>query len=259
MEIKNVGFIGGGRITQILIEGMIRSEGLSVPIVVSDTNQAVLDALKTRFHDITVHLNDNAAPSKCDCVFLALHPPAIGGVLPEISSFLMPQAIFVSLAPKFTIAKLAQGLIGYSRIARIIPNAPSIIGYGFNPIAFSETLSESDRQSLHSILHPLGEFPETPENLLEAYAIVTAMGPTYFWFQWSELKALAMEFGLSEREANIGISKMLGGAMETMFSSGLTEDRMLDLIPLKPIGEDEPSIRGILKSKLTALYDKLKK
>jgi pyrroline-5-carboxylate reductase len=258
MEIKSVGFIGGGRITQILIEGMKRSEGLSVPFVVSDTNQSALDALKSRFPDITLHLNDNAAPAMCDLVFLALHPPAIGRVLPDIASFLKPQGIFVSLAPKFTIAKLTQGLNGYSRITRIIPNAPALIGYGFNPIAFSETLSDSDRRSLISILTPLGEFPETPENLLEAYAIVTAMGPTYFWFQWSELKALAMEFGLSEREANVGIYKMLGGALETMFSSGLTEAQMLDLIPLKPIGEEEPAIRGILKSKLTALYEKLK-
>jgi|YelNatPaOPRAMG01_1025707.scaffolds.fasta_scaffold08734_2 pyrroline-5-carboxylate reductase len=258
MEIKSVGFIGGGRITQILIEGMKRAKSLNVPVVVSDTNQTALDALKTRFPNITLHLNDNAAPAKCDLVFLALHPPAIGGVLPQISSFLKPQAIFVSLAPKITIAALAQGLNGYSRIARVIPNAPSIIGRGFNPITFSETLSESDRQSLHAILSPLGDFPETPENLLEAYAIVTAMGPTYFWFQWSELKALAIEFGLSELEANIGICKMLGGAVETMFSSGLTEAQMLDLIPLKPIGEDEPAIRGILKSKLTALFNKLK-
>lgn len=258
MEIKSVGFIGGGRITQILIEVMKRSESVSVPFVISDTNQTTLDVLKTRFTDITVHLNDNTAPAKCDLVFLALHPPAISEVLTAISSFLKPHAIFVSLAPKFTIAKLTQGLNGYSRIARIIPNAPSIIGYGFNPIAFSETLSESNRQPLLSILAPLGEFPETPENLLEAYAIVTAMGPTYFWFQWSELKALAMEFGLSEREANIGISKMLCGAVETMFSSDLTEAQMLDLIPIKPIGEEESVIRGILKTKLTALYDKLK-
>jgi hypothetical protein len=35
-----------------------------------------------------------------------------------------------------------------------------------------------------------------PEEALEAYAILAAMGPTCFWFQWQTMRELAAAFGL---------------------------------------------------------------
>jgi hypothetical protein len=64
-----------------------------------------------------------------DYVFLALHPPALPGALAEIKPLLQRDAILVSLAPKVPIAMLEQ-LAGTRRVARMIPNAPSIIGQG---------------------------------------------------------------------------------------------------------------------------------
>ena len=74
-------------------------------------------------------------------------------------------------------------------------------------------------------MKPLGDFPEVEEGKLEAYAIITAMGPTYLWFQLCELNELAKSFGLSEKEAAKAISKMTKGALKTLFDSGLQPDR----------------------------------
>jgi pyrroline-5-carboxylate reductase len=140
----------------------------------------------------------------------------------------------------------------------MIPNAASVVGAGYNPIAFSSTLSESDRSSLISLLSPLGQSPVVPDENLEAYAIVTAMGPTYLWFQLSALKELALGFGLDEVDAEAGIKSMVIGAAKTMFESGMSEEEVIDLIPVKPIGEDEPSITAIYNTKLQSLFEKLK-
>ena len=84
------------------------------------------------------------------------------------------------------------------------------------------------------------------------------MGPTYLWFQLSELNDLAKSFGLSEKEAAKAISKMTKGAVKALFASGLRPDEVTDLVPVKPIGERESDIREIYRSQLTALYGKLK-
>jgi pyrroline-5-carboxylate reductase len=51
---------------------------------------------------------------------------------------------------------------------------------------------------------------------------------------------------------------MLKGAIETIDESGLSPDEVMDLIPVKPLGEDEAAIRNAYRTKLTGLYQKLK-
>jgi pyrroline-5-carboxylate reductase len=107
-------------------------------------------------------------------------------------------------------------------------------------------------------LKALGKCPEVAEGKLEAYAIVTAMGPTYLWFQWQELRNLAESFGMTSEEAERGLAEMVAGAAKTLFESGMAADEVMDLIPVKPLGEEEKIIRAIYKAKLTPLYEKLK-
>jgi pyrroline-5-carboxylate reductase len=203
-------------------------------------------------------LNDNRPPASQEILFIGLHPPAMAGCLAEIRSSLKPKSIVISLAPKLTLSKLASMLDGFNRIVRVIPNAPSIIGEGFNPIAFSGAFNPDEKAGICEFLSPLGKSPEVDESKLEAYAIVTAMGPTYLWFQFRELQKMAESFGLSPEEAKRGVAEMVAGAGECLFESGLTGDEVVDLIPVKPLGEEEANIKAIYHARLEALYSKLK-
>jgi pyrroline-5-carboxylate reductase len=95
------------------------------------------------------------------------------------------------------------------------------------------------------------------EEKLEAYAILAAMGPTYFWFQWDELRRLGESFGLTKEETERGILQMVDGAVKTLFESGLTVAEVMDLVPAKPLSEEEPAIRRIFETKLNAIHRKL--
>jgi pyrroline-5-carboxylate reductase len=72
----------------------------------------------------------------------------------------------------------------------MIPNAPSLIHKGYNPVVYSDLISTDEKTSLRELFGTWGEAPEVAEAKLEAYAILTAMGPTYFWFQWLKLQEL---------------------------------------------------------------------
>ena len=79
------------------------------------------------------------------------------------------------LAPKFTVGKLTELLGGFARVARVIPNAPSVVNFGFNPVAFAPVLGANHKREISELLAPLGECPEVAEEKLEAYAVLTAM------------------------------------------------------------------------------------
>jgi pyrroline-5-carboxylate reductase len=252
-----IGFVGGGRIARIMLAGWRRAGSLLPPVVVSDTDSGALARLQAEFPSITV-TGDNREAANHGIVFLALHPPAVAGALGEIKNSLPADGMLVSLAPKWTAAKMGEALDGFTRLARVIPNAPSIVNKGYNPVSFSASLTAADRSRVLGLLAPLGTCPEVPEGTLEAYAIVAAMGPTYLWYQLYELIDLGMGFGLTRDSAAQAVAAMVDGTRATMTDSGLTPDGVMDLIPVKPLAPIEPTVREAYGRTLGELHTKLK-
>ena len=257
MNSTSIGFIGGGRITRIFLEGWARAQKTPPDIIVSDPDADALDSLKSRFPDILT-TSDNARAASQDLVFLAVHPPLITEVVAGIRDHLKPDAILVSLAPKFTLAKLSGLLGGFARLVRVIPNAPSIIGAGYNPVAFAPALSGEDKTQVISLLVILGECPEVAEEKLETYALFTARGPTYFWFQFYELLRFAETSGLTVDEAQRGLSAMVAGALKTMSAAGLDREEVMNLIPVKAPGEMEAPVTEVFRKQLPVILEQIK-
>jgi len=153
---------------------------------------------------------------------------------------------------------MREKLGGFGRLARQNPNAPSIVGAGFNPIAFDPGLPAADRAALLAFLAPLGETPVVEESTLEAYAVVSAMGPTYFWFQLQAVRELAREFGLEPAAADAAVRVMIGGAAATLLDGTLPPAEVMDLVPVRPLAEDEPVIRAALETRLRAMHARLR-
>jgi pyrroline-5-carboxylate reductase len=255
-QISSVSFIGGGRITWLLLESLNRKGALPAKVTVSDPDQEALRKVESIAGSI-VCTSDNETAAKSDVVFLAVHPPAMNQVVSQIANQLTNDAVVVSLAPKVRVKNLAEWLGGFNALARMIPNAASLVHQGFNPVAFSASLPGEKKRKLASLFAVWGQAPEVDEEKLEAYAIVTAMGPTYFWFQWLELKRLGKRFGLSDEELQGALPAMLHGAADTLFTSRLSEDEALDLVPIHPLKENETKIQGTFESVLEPLYRKL--
>jgi pyrroline-5-carboxylate reductase len=258
MVARAIGFIGGGRVTRIILGGLEHAGQLPPRVVVSDPNVEVLNKLQVRFPTISITPGDNQTPASQELVLVDLHPPAMSAVLTEIKPCLHPDSVVISLAPKLSLARLSASLDGFARIVRVIPNAPSIIGRGYNPVAFSPSLTTAEKETIRTLFLALGEFPEVAEDKLEAYAILTAMGPTYLWFQLYELQTIAESFGLTTEETRTGIAHMVAGAVDTMYRSRLQPAEVMDLVPVKPIGDDEGTIKNLYHAKLEALFAKLK-
>lgn len=258
MAVHSVGFIGGGRVARILLGGWRHGKASPGVVKVSDPGADSLEKLRRFIPGIEVYGGDNAPPASCDIVFLALHPPVIPAVLGGIGIRLPPDAILVSLAPKVSLARLSELTGGFRNVARMIPNATSIVGEGYNPVAFSRDCATHAKGDLISLLRILGECPEVPEDTLEAYAMLTGMGPTYLWFQLIELMRLAETFGLGPDAAAEATYRMTAGAAKALRESGLSPEEVIDLIPVRPLADDEDAIREIYRARLSALYRKLR-
>lgn len=256
--MKTIGFIGGGRVTRILLNAF-RNNGLDLDgISVYDPNPVVVDHLKEMFPAILASSTDQKSPATADLVFLAVHPPVMMECLATIKPLLHPSATVVSLAPKFTIGKIASVLTENPAIARINPSASTWINQGINPICFASGMSADQKEQLLKLMEPIGISSEIEESKIEAHAMISAMGHTYFWFQLQKMKELAVGFGMDSAEAEAVISGMMHGTVETLFHSGLTYPEVVDLVPVKPLGPVENTISGFFDEYLVPLYNKIR-
>ena len=253
---QSIGFIGGGRVTRILLQAFKNKNVSFSKIIVADTNPDVLTNLKKSFPEIQID-NVSAAVSQ-DIIFISLHPPVVMDTLELAKNQFKADSAVISLAPKITIGKISSKLSNVKNIARLIPNATSFINEGYNPVCFSTGFDKNDKKGILELLKFLGTTFEVVEEKLESYAIMSAMLPTYFWFQWKELAEIGQKIGLNEKESKDSINDTLLASLKLMFKSGLTPAEVMDLIPVKPIGEHESQIAEIYKTKLIGLFDKIK-
>ncbi|MDX9928810.1 MAG: NAD(P)-binding domain-containing protein [Bacteroidales bacterium] len=254
--MKPTGFIGGGRITRIFLKAWKNREVMPEKVVVYDINDETVAKLKIEFPSI--ELSDNLKQvAGQDFVFIALHPPVIMETLDKIAGYISDDSIVISLAPKISVEKIA-GRLPTKNIARLIPNATSYVNRGYNPLTIAPGCTTESRKSIMELLTPLGHTFEVAEPKLEAYAILSAMLPTYFWFQWNELGKLGPRMGLTEEETAMSIRESLIAGIEIMYDHGMRPEEVIDLIPVKPIGASEAQIAEIYQTILPALFEKIK-
>jgi pyrroline-5-carboxylate reductase len=256
MNAKSIGFIGGGRITRIFLEALTHGKFDIGTVVVFDINPEALRLLKLQFPNVVIaeSLVESAVQP---VVFIALHPPVIMETLTKVAGVVDSNAVVISLAPKITLEKIKSKL-NIQNLARMIPNATSYINQGYNPVTFAEGFSQNEKSDILLFMDDLGKTIEVAEPKLEAYAILSAMLPTYFWFQWEELVRLGGPMGLTQEESTAAIHKTLVGALNLYFESGLTPEKVIDLIPVKPIGENQALFTEIYQAKLMGLFEKIR-
>ncbi|HEY3373153.1 MAG TPA: NAD(P)-binding domain-containing protein [Prolixibacteraceae bacterium] len=256
MKTTSLGFIGGGRITKIFLQALANKKVEFQPVVIFDTNADVLGSLKQQFPGIVVAQSLEEAAQQ-STVLIALHPPMIMETLGKIAEVVPSDAVVISLAPKITIEKI-ESILKTKNIVRLIPNATSYINEGYNPVTFSTGFDENKKPGIMSMLKLLGNTFEVAEPKLEAYALISAMLPTYFWFQWNELETIGTQLGLSQTECRESVYQTLNASLNTMYRSGMNPAEVMNLIPVKPIGENEAQIRAIYQEKLVGLWEKIK-
>jgi pyrroline-5-carboxylate reductase len=255
---QSIGFIGGGRITRILLNGFKNAKVSFEKIHVYETNETVLSTLKSEYPQIEASGTDSSKAASSEWVFIALHPPVVMDSLQAIKDYIKADALVVSFAPKVTLEKIKTVLPDISNLARMNPNAGTYVNKGYNPVCFAKDTNKETMNTFIATFEKLGKVPVVPEKQIEAYAVVSAMGHTYFWFQLQELKDIGLSFGLSEKEVQDTISAMLLGTSETLFNSGLKYEKVIDLVPVKPMAEYENTIKEFYMTSLNIIYQKIK-
>ncbi|MDR2721517.1 MAG: pyrroline-5-carboxylate reductase [Coriobacteriaceae bacterium] len=159
-----------------------------------------------------------AAPqdiSAADFVVLAVKPQVMMDVLAgilELPAF--AYSLFVSIAAGLTTARLVEALPQNSRLVRVMPNTPLLVGQGASAVCGSTTSAQSDVNWVTELFACLGRAQAVDEEKIDAIGSLSGSGPAYVAAFLESLVRAAVETGIDEDLAqDFAIQTALGTMM----------------------------------------------
>jgi pyrroline-5-carboxylate reductase len=128
----NLGFIGAGKITSSVIQGICASKILFKKIIISPRNKNIAKNLKKKFKKIKIAKHNQEIIDKCNWVFLAV-TPSVGKKIIKHLKFRSNQTI-ISFISTITLLELKKAIRVKAKIVRAIPLPPISLKKGPIPI-----------------------------------------------------------------------------------------------------------------------------
>ena len=122
-------------------------------------------------------------------------------------------ALIVSIAAGIRCADIARWLEGHSRIVRVMPNTPALIGAGVSGMYATPGVGDTDRQTAGKILGAAGKIVWFDrEALIDAVTAVSGSGPGYVFYFIEALEEAALALGLDAHASRLLATETFLGA-----------------------------------------------
>ncbi len=217
IESLKIMFLGAGKMASALAGGLVKS-GLRDNIVAYDvSSDAIASFVKsTGAEAFTADVAKLAEGA--DVVVLAVKPQYLSDALVPLSGKLKNKLV-ISIVAGVTLETLKL-LTGASRIIRVMPNTPALVGEGAAAYAVSDDASDDDAKVVETILGSVGYFCAVPEKLMDAVTGLSGSGPAYVFNFIQSLSDGGVNCGLPRAEATRLAAQTVLGAAKMILESG---------------------------------------
>lgn len=225
--------IGSGNIGRILA---FRLRYAGVPrdrVSVSDIEPARAEAVG-READVLA-----GAPGPGPQVLLLTVPPkAVAKALQEWNPDPSSAVGVVSFAAAIAVARLEGMVAPGTPVARIMPNAPSLVGKGMNPIAFGSHATQSFREAVEFLLRGLGESVEVRDDQMNWCVGLTGAAMRHVLPAMEGMIQAGLEAGLDPGAARLLAGQVFSGSAALLLETDLSPAAMKALTPMKTVDEE---------------------
>jgi len=225
-----IGFLGAGKMATALARGFVRA-GLvtSEHVLASDPNEAACQEFTKEVGAKTTAFNPDIVRFS-EVVILGVKPDQVGPVLTEIRSGFTEKHLLISLAAGVTLTKLESILGAGSRIIRVMPNTPAIIGESASGFALGRSALAEDGQLALKLLSAVGVACQLKESMLDAVTGLSGSGPAYVYLFIEALSDGGVAAGLPRDVATRLAAQTVMGAARMVLETGLHPGALKDMV-----------------------------
>ncbi len=205
-------FLGGGNMANAILGGL-RQQGFAASDMQVVEPVADNRTQLSKTFGVRCVAAIDAAALECDVLVLAVKPQQLREAVTPLSGKLKQQLV-ISIAAGVRLVDLGRWLGNYTRLVRVMPNTPALIGAGISGLWAGAGVDDTGRAAAEKILGAVGQtLWIATETQMDAITAVSGSGPAYVFHFIEALRDAGLELGLSANAANkLAIETMLGAA-----------------------------------------------
>ncbi|MGK5169948.1 pyrroline-5-carboxylate reductase [Geodermatophilus sp. CPCC 205761] len=208
---QGLAIIGGGKIGEALLSGLIRRSGAD-GIVVCERSPERAAELSTRYGIPALGLVEAAARARV--LLLAVKPQDIGALLGQLASAVDPGHLVVSVAAGVPTSTLEAALPAGVPVVRVMPNTPALVDEGMSVLSAGAHAGESHLDEAEALLAAVGRVRRVPETQQDAVTALSGSGPAYFFYLVEAMIDAGILLGLPRTlAADLIVQTALGAAV----------------------------------------------
>lgn len=215
-----LGFVGGGRMAEALIQGVLDSGLLEAgKILVVEPSIERRDLLQQKYG---VEVFEEVAEiwQKCDVVILAVKPQILVDLINEVKDQVNEKHLVISIAAGIPLCTLEKGLSGSGcRVIRVMPNTPAIVQQSASALSPGKSVTTEDMEIAKSIFDAVGTSVVLDESLLDAVTGLSGSGPAYVFSFIEAMVDAGLKVGLSRPVAESLVLQTVLGSVKLAIDS----------------------------------------
>lgn len=199
-------------------------------IFASDPSPDARQTFSEQVAGIAVFDSSEPIVARAEIIVLAIKPQVMADVLDDIGNKVSEDQLLVSIAAGVTIATLAQSFSPTTRLIRVMPNTPCLVGEGASCFSRGSTANDEDAECIRQILASVGRVFEVPEEQLDAVTGLSGSGPAFIYRVIESMTAGGTQMGLPAELALELAAQTTLGAAKMVLSTGRSPTQLREQV-----------------------------
>jgi pyrroline-5-carboxylate reductase len=229
-KIPRIGFLGAGRMATALARGWLNAGLLNAAHCrASDPDETARRTFTTETGCL-VTSDNRAVVADSDVLLLAVKPQSMPTLLDDIRPHVVARHLVVSIAAGVALRQLAQGLGGVTRLIRVMPNTPCLLGASASAYSNADGATTADLALVDRLLNAVGRAYRLPEHQLDAVTGLSGSGPAFVYLMIEALSDGGVRVGLPRDVATALAAQTVFGSAKMVLETGLHPGVLKDMV-----------------------------
>ena len=217
-----LGFIGGGRMGEALIQGILKSgittaENIQVTDPVTQRREYLADSYGVNTYNSN---EDSQIWSGCATIILAVKPQIMKDVLLGAKDKINDSHLLISIAAGIKSSFIDANLAGCNcRIIRVMPNTPAFVLEAASALSQGPRATKDDMDTAVSIFNSIGKSIILEEKYFDAVTGLSGSGPAYVFTFIEALIDAGLKVGLNRPDAELLVLQTVLGSVKLAIHS----------------------------------------
>lgn len=237
---QRVALLGGGKMGEALLAGMLRAGRTAADVVVTERHPERATELRDRYGVETADAVD--AVKAADVIIVAVKPQDMGSLLAEIGGTVRPDQLVITVAAGIPAAFLERHFEADVPVVRVMSNTAVFVDQAMSAISAGAHANADHMKLAESLLTPVGEVIRVPESQLDAVTALSGSGPAYFFYLVEAMTDAGILLGLPREVAHKLIVQTAIGAATMLKETGEHPVKLREAV-MSPAGTTIAAIR----------------